>query len=502
MYVTLTAGTNIAGTFIVSPSGTQDVSIVGQTQIPLVAQLYSGSNLAGSITSIPSGTQQVSGTVNVVGIFAGTQDVNVVGDTVSLMKTTGGTIAQVTLIPSVTTVGTVSNITTGTLAEVTLVPTVTTVGTVSDITTGTLAEVTLVPNVTTLGGISSTIAADVTQVTSPWIVGGTVDIFHSSVYDSSSTAIRVMEVSPSGTSVTENVDIVGQSHVPLLAQLYAGSNVAGTMTVTQGTFTDLRVEAWLHSGSNAIGSLYGATSTVVAVQSGTYTVSGTVTSSFSPSGTQDVNIVGDTVGLMLSTGGTIAEVTSIGSTIAADVTQITSPWVISGTVTSSFSPSGTQDINIVGDTVGLMLSTGGTIAQVTLVPTVTTVGTVSNITTGTIAEVTSVGSLGGTSDVSIVSFTPGGTQDVGIVSQVGSSLTDYNMVNATTSASMLIGADSTRHVLVIRNQGTNDVYLGGTLVGTSRAILLQAGEAFAPTTTSAVYGLTASNASTLGYWEL
>ena len=64
-----------------------------------------------------------------------------------------------------------------------------------------------------------------------------------------------------------------------------------------------------------------------------------------PSGTQDVDVVANSIGLMESTGGTLTTL------------QGTSPWVISGTT----SPSGTQDIDITANSVGLMQSTNGTL---------------------------------------------------------------------------------------------------------------------------------------------
>ena len=44
-----------SGTVTTLPSGTQDVSLVNQTYVPLLAQLYSGSNVSGSVTSLITG---------------------------------------------------------------------------------------------------------------------------------------------------------------------------------------------------------------------------------------------------------------------------------------------------------------------------------------------------------------------------------------------------------------------------------------------------------------
>ena len=181
----------------------------------------------------------------------------------------------------------------------------------------------------------------VEQLTSPWVVSGTVTTSLSGTLDVNvvgdtanlmkSTSGTIAEITNVGSTV--DVNIVAQAHVPLITQLYSGTNVAGTMDtratqitspwVTQSNVSSTanvvqRTTPWesrLYSGTNLAGS-------ITALQ-GTdpWTISGTVTTSLS--GTLDVNVVGDTANLMKSTGGTISQVTTVSALTSGTV--VTTP---------------------------------------------------------------------------------------------------------------------------------------------------------------------------------
>lgn len=71
-------------------------------------------------------------------------------------------------------------------------------------------------------------------------------------------------------------------------------------------------------------------------------------------------------------------------------------------------------------------------------------------------------------------------------------------VTCDNTADALVAADSTRFVLVLRNIGTTDCYIGPSGVTTSTGMLLKVGETFIDDkTTAAYYGITASGTATL-----
>ena len=333
-----------------------------------------------------------------------------------------------------------------------------TVATVQKISSGTIDKVT---QIDTISQISSTID---------------VNIAHGDVYDSTNKAIKVVEIAPSGTVKTENVDIVAQSYSPLTVRTDSSStiaevtNIGSTVDVSitgqpiSITATDLDIRD-LSSATDSVSAVQGTTPWSVKFSDNTSTVqignlpseyplpssqvtdlksvtvtnfpsvqdvnlvnsSGTVqignwpatqnidivAQSYSPlnvltDNTSTVNAVlqTDNIGLatettlssldtkfdvnlstrMPATGGTIAEVTTIGSTVDVSITgqpisitatdldirdlssatdsvsavQGTTPWSV------KFSDN-TSTINAVlqTDNIGLMKSTGGTIAEVT-----------------------------------------------------------------------------------------------------------------------------------------
>ena len=119
--------------------------------------------------------------------------------------------------------------------------------------------------------------------------------------------------------------------------------------------------------------------------------------------------------------------------------------IVSPSSTVTAVPSGTQDVDIVANSVGLMLNTGGTIAQVTLVPTVTTVGTVSTITGGNITTTSS-----STANVVIQ------TDNVGLIKTTGGTVTPI-----TASGNALIEATALSGGTISNPSGIQEVALVG-----------------------------------------
>lgn len=121
-------------------------------------------------------------------------------------------------------------------------------------------------------------------------------------------------------------------------------------------------------------TLISSNSTITAVPSGTQDVDiiansiglmestgGTLTSI--PSGTQDIDITNNSVGLMESTGGTLTAIPSGTQDIDIIANSVGLMSNTGGSVTSI--PSGTQDIDIIANSIGLIQSTGGTLTSMT-----------------------------------------------------------------------------------------------------------------------------------------
>lgn len=144
------------------------------------------------------------------------------------------------------------------------------------------------------------------------------------------------------------------------------NEVAGFISEDQQV-SPISSSTWIISGTVTSGSII--TGTITALQG---------TSPWVVSGTVDANV---TVGLFDITLAT-------GSNLAGSVTALqgTSPWVVSGTVNSTpYSPSGTQDVNIVSSS---MLPITGTVT--------TLQGTSPWVMSGTVAQGTNPWAVGGT----------------------------------------------------------------------------------------------------------
>jgi hypothetical protein len=356
---------------------------------------------AGTFTNIVTGTQQTLGTVGVV---------------------EGGTIAEITLVPTVTTVSNLTNGTTrisvgtvsafeadipggtmdlvsnlnsgsvrmtvgtvsvlpdlpgGTVDEVTLVPTVTTV---SNLTNGTtrisVGTITALPSDGTItalavGTIGGKAASGAAAVANPVLVGGT---------DSGGTVYAPLV----DTAGNFQVDVVNTPTVDVTASSFNTGTITSVSNIVKGTI--------LNSGTTTgVGVVSNLTNGTVRVAAGTQQTLGTVgvlnngtlaqvtsisnvvkgTTSMVHAGTIDTIGALPNVTLNDIAGGTIDEVTSVSN-------------IVKGTILNSGTTTGVGVVTTVTDVTDVTNVTSGTLARV---------GTVQNLDSGTLAEVTSVTNL-------------------------------------------------------------------------------------------------------------
>ena len=198
------------------------------------------------------------------------------------------------------------------------------------------------------------------------------------VVDETTGAIKVKEVAPSGTITSENVDIVAQSYKPLIVQLNSGTNLAGTLTASQDTHTSFRTEALLAAGTNLAGTLTASQDThtsfrTEALLAAGTNLAGTITARGETTDLQQSTPQDDEVfinalqtsaamsayrGIPVNGGGCWDSVRTLDAALGGTIGTL-GVVAVGGTLTSI--PSGTQDINVVGDTANLMKSTGGTV---------------------------------------------------------------------------------------------------------------------------------------------
>ncbi|MCL6577989.1 MAG: hypothetical protein K6T73_01200 [Candidatus Bathyarchaeota archaeon] len=70
------------------------------------------------------------------------------------------------------------------------------------------------------------------------------------------------------------------------------------------------------------------------------------------------------------------------------------------------------------------------------------------------------------------------------------------------SATVIVQANANRRSVIIRNQGSTDMYIGGSEVTSSTGLLIKPDEAIVlDRTTAAIYGSTLSGSTTVGYLE-
>lgn len=75
-------------------------------------------------------------------------------------------------------------------------------------------------------------------------------------------------------------------------------------------------------------------------------------------------------------------------------------------------------------------------------------------------------------------------------------------VSVDSTADLILAASAGRQGVLVTNQGSVACYVGTSSVSTSNGFLLNAGESVAIPTDSAVYGVTASSSTTIGYLAL
>ena len=98
-----------------------------------------------------------------------------------------------------------------------------------------------------------------------------------------------------------------------------------------------------------------------------------------------------------------------------------------------------------------------------------------------------------------VTTTPSGVQDINTAT---SSTITTGQVTVSTSATLIIAANSSRRSVVVRNTGSTDMYIGASGVTTATGFLVKASEAFTvDRSTAAIYGVVASGTTTTNYIE-
>lgn len=278
----LIAHSGTAGT--ADTSGTAEIVRVGAN--PATGALYVQDLAGGAGTSnvvLVGGTLNL-GTVEVSAQSGGT-NVNVVTGTQQTLGTVGivnsGTLGEVTLVPTVTTVSnltngsvrlTVGTITTGSLTDVTnlysgsvrmTVGTITTgsitdlatiynlnKGTITRVETGTLAEVTLVPTVTTVSNVTNgTVRISVGTITTgslsnvAMLNAGTVVIPTGTITTGSLTNLASLH-----TGTIQSVSEVVKGTTTLVSTVTTLSNLTtGSIVVTSGTLGSVGALAQVHN---------------------------------------------------------------------------------------------------------------------------------------------------------------------------------------------------------------------------------------------------------------
>lgn len=385
----------VSGTTVVTPSGTQNVKVIGDVTSGTAANFL--------VTSTPSGTQTVAGTVGATQVTSPW----VISGTV----VPNGTV---TIIPSgtQTIVGTVTTTPSGT-------QTVTPGLTPDRIVTTTMTST---ANIATISGQGAGVL--LMNITGTWT--GTMS-FQATIDGSNWLAVSPPAMVPAGVG-TITTTANGQWRF-----LVAGWN---SFRINPTTFSSGTAVVVLEASQANLAVVVENPASNISLLNAT--VAGTVTSV--PSGTQTVS----------------GTVTSLLSGTAA-VTQSTSPWVVGGTTTSV--PSGTQ---VVSGTVAATQSTS---------PWVVSQGTASNL-----KALVNIGSTFNTGQVTV----------------------------GTATGTTILASNTARIKLTLINTGTNAAYIGtATTVASTSGQLLAGiiGYPMATRSTSAVCGIASASTVTITYLE-
>lgn len=350
------------GTFTGSVSGTVGASIIGVVPVQLsntsVIGVIQGSvAVAGTVTALASGNQSVSGTVGAS--IIGTVPVNIVsgGTTGSVSGTVGASIigwAPVQL----------SNSSVITVAQ----------GSIAAVIVGGSIAASFTPPANQ--SVSGTVQTDVRSSVAVVIIGGSIAASFTPPANQSVSGTVQTDVRSSVAVVIIGGSIAA-SFTPPANQSVSGAvsvsnfpttqNVSGSVVATQGT------TPWIITGSiqgatspanQSVSGTVGASvigivpvqisnaSVITVVQSSiaAVIVGGSIAASFTPpanqsvSGTVGASVIGT---VPVTQGGTwIASVFGNVSVLGTvPVTQTTSPWVITGSVQGTFTPSGNQSVS-------------------------------------------------------------------------------------------------------------------------------------------------------------
>jgi hypothetical protein len=98
----------------------------------------------------------------------------------------------------------------------------------------------------------------------------------------------------------------------------------------------------------------------------------------------------------------------------------------------------------------------------------------------------------------LVNSTLSGTLDLEI--KAGTLSNGQATIDSTTD--LIIPSDPNRQGVIIANQGNNPCYIGDASVSSANGFLLNPGESVGIQTNSAIYGVTSSGATTIGYIAL
>lgn len=178
----------------------------------------------------------------------------------------------------------------------------------------------------------------------------------------------------------------------------------------------------------------------------------------------------------------------VSQTVNGTVTvlQGTSPWVVTGTITTS------PNVNI-HDSAGNSLASTGTSLNVDVTNTVP-VTLASTTVTGNVTVVQPTG----TNLHTIVDNFPA----VQPITRVGATL-NTNQISIGSTSTLIIAANTNRKRLVLINMGTTNVFIGniGVTIGTGQLLLGIAGYVIPLYFTGAVYGIVGTGTQTIAYLE-
>lgn len=200
------------------------------------------------------------------------------------------------------------------------------------------------------GSVSGTVGASIIG-TVPVVQSGTVITSVSGVVNVAGSVaafqagIRSTSISGGISSVAlvgaNTVSVVGTVGASIVGQLPAGTAVLGSVAALQGT------NPWIITGSvqgsftpSGNQSVSGTVQVDVRSSVAVVIIGGSIAASFTPPANQSVS---GTVNI--GTGGPVSVLGTMSVIGTVPVTQVTSPWIITGSVQGSFSPSGNQSVS-------------------------------------------------------------------------------------------------------------------------------------------------------------